>query len=168
MTAKDGADAPIEINSAHFQINDLDDEIRVDRLCVEMLQRFAAVLREGGAEPLDAGRFARGADYFIRDFLVADRRDNILEPDPERIRQFAGNWYIITNLEPNIDELADVLAGVESFYQFLVTQRLLDEDELPEIGEACTDLGHYKERIEAFWAIEGDGFSAWNQGCPVT
>lgn len=168
MTEKKSDTAPISINATHFDIASLEDEIRVDHLCCEILQRFVATLRENGVEPLDAGRLTRGADYFVRDFLVADRRTNPLHPDPERIKQFGGNWYIITNLEPNLTELADILAGVTAFYRYLADMKLLKADYAEAMAEACTELSYFKERIEAFWDIEGDGFAAWDAGCPVT
>lgn len=168
MSEPSQANPPVSINAAHFEIASLDDEIRVDHLCCEILQRFAAELRESGLAPLDAGRLARGADYYIRDFLVADRRANPLVPDPERVRQFGGNWYIITNLEPNIAELADLLAGTTAFYRFLAAKQLVSAEAAEQVAEACTDLAFFKERIESFWNIEGDGFTAWNAACPVT
>ncbi|PLX80472.1 MAG: hypothetical protein C0616_08215 [Desulfuromonas sp.] len=168
MTEKKSETSPASINAAHFDIASLDDEIRVDHLCCEILQRFVAALQENGVEPLAAGRLARGADYFIRDFLVADRHTNPLHPEPERVRQFGGNWYIITTLEPNLTELADTLAGVTAFYRFLADKKLLEVDNAEAIATACTELAFFKERIEAFWDIEGDGFAAWDAGCPVT
>ena len=48
-----------------FNISDLDDEIRTDKLCVEFLTAFHRHLLDNlELDPLIAGSRARGADYF--------------------------------------------------------------------------------------------------------
>jgi len=151
-----------------YDIHDLQDEIRVDRLCVELLQRFTADQMEHcGQSPLEAGSRARGADYFLREFLIPECHSNLFRLAPERIRQFAGNWYIIRNLEPNLAELEAILAGVSAFYDFLARQRLYPDDRLTAVAAHCTDLEFYRLRIETFWAIEGDGYRQWQAACPL-
>ncbi|PLX80350.1 MAG: hypothetical protein C0615_01085 [Desulfuromonas sp.] len=156
-------------NIDDFTIASLDDEIKVDKLCVEFLGAFYKhLLDERGLEPLDAGSRARGADYFLRDFIIADRRENIFQITPERVRQFGGNWYILSNMEPNLAELGDILAGVAAFYEFCAGLNLIDRAANSEIGAHCLATDYYTERIEAFHDISGDGFIAWNDACPVT
>lgn len=150
-----------------FSIACLDDEIRVDALCGRMLQTFCRDLVAAGEEPLRAGQLARGADYFLRDFVIADRRDNLFYLEPDRVRQFAGHWYIIRNLEPNIAELKEMLAGVEVFYRYCADHGKVTRGCADAIAAACHDLDYYAERIEAFWAITDDGFVAWQNGCPL-
>jgi len=152
----------------HYEIGSLDDEIRVDRLCSELLQRFATdQVASRHLTPLEAGSHARGADYFLREFVIADRRDNLFKLMPRRIRQFAGHWYIIRNLEPNLTELEEILAGVTAFYDYLVRQQLYPADLATAIGRECAALDYYRQRIEAFWTIEGDGYQQWQRDCPL-
>jgi len=152
-----------------FNISDLDDEIRTDILCVEFLTAFHQHLLDNlELDPLIAGSRARGADYFLRDFIIADRRDNIFLIKPERIRQFAGNWYILSNMEPNMVELGDMLAGIAVFYEYCLDLGLIDNETGKEIAAHCLAVQYYTERIESFHAISGDGFIAWNDGCLVS
>ncbi len=152
-----------------FNVASLDDEIEVDKLCVEFLSAFHKHLLDDKEEdPLIAGSRARGADYFLRDFIIADRRENIFRINPERVRQFGGNWYIISNLEPNMEELGDILAGVAAFYLYCLALELVEESVADEIAAHCLALNYYQERIDAFHDISDDGFVAWNEACPVT
>ena len=151
-----------------FSIADLNDEILVDKLTVEFLTAFHRhLLVQLKLDPLVAGSRARGADYFLRDFIIADRRDNIFLLDPARIRQFAGNWYILSNMEPNMVELGEMLAGVAVFYEYCLDLGLIDAETAREIAAHCLAISYYAERIEAFHAIAGDGYIAWNAACPV-
>lgn len=164
--AQDEIHAPV-FAEEHFNIICLDDEIRVDGLCGRLLQTFCRDLVNAGEEPLRAGQLARGADYFLRDFVIADRRDNLFRLDPLRVRQFAGHWYIIRNLEPNIAELREMLTGVEAFYRYCAHHGKVTPLTAEAIAQACHDLDYYAARIETFWAISGDGFSAWEKECPL-
>lgn len=152
-----------------FNVETLDDEIRVDKLCVEFLNSFHKYLLDTlELDPLTAGSRARGADYFLRDFMIADRRENIFTILPDRVRQFAGNWYILSNMEPNMTELGDLLSGIAAFYDYCAGLELTDPETAKEIMAHCLAITYYAERIEAFHAISGDGFMAWNDSCPVT
>ncbi len=103
----------------NFDIDDLQDEIRVDELCGRLLRFFYLDLMEREAmSSAEAGALAHGADYFLREFIIPDRRENIFELRPGRVRQFAGTWYIIRNMEPNMAELTGILNGVEAFYRY--------------------------------------------------
>lgn len=156
------------INPAHFEIRTLDDEIRVDALCVRLLQAVRdRLVTERGCSPLEAGELCRGADYFLRDFIVAECHDNLLRLPPERVGQFAGHWYIVRNLEPNADELAALLAGIAACYRMLGETGLVPPPQAAAIVEACGDLPRYCRRIDDFWAIEGDGFTLWRDSWPL-
>lgn len=146
---------------------DLQEEIRVDLLCTELLQTFCQELVAAGVEPLLAGSHARGADYFLRDFVIADRHDNLLELPRGRVTQFGGHWYIIRNLEPNRTELEAILAGVSAFYQFCAVQGLVPPSLYNRVAQECAQIDFFVERIESFWSITKDGFMAWEQGCPL-
>jgi hypothetical protein len=156
------------IDPGAFEIHTLDDEIRVDLLCVELLQavRDHLVIRKGLSPPA-AGEICRGADYFLRDFIIAECADNLFRLSPGRIRQFAGHWYIVRTLEPNGDELASLLAGIAACYRIFADHRLVAPDVAAAIDTACGDHPYYRQRIEEFWAIEDDGFDRWRNACPL-
>jgi hypothetical protein len=151
-----------------FDVNSLDDEIRVDRLCGSLLRIFYQYqVEESGVRPELAGGNARGADFLLREFIIGSRRENLFHILPLRIRQFAGNWYITKTLEPNSRELRSILQGTARFYTFLAGFGLYPPQLANEIQQYCLDVDYYQERIDSFWAIEGDGFATWNAGCPI-
>ncbi|MDY0191736.1 MAG: hypothetical protein RBR22_13500 [Desulfuromonas sp.] len=155
------------INIADFNISDLDSEIKVDQQCSKLLQQFHAQLLQDEIEPLVAGQLAHGADYFLRDFIIADRQMNIFTVDHNSVRQFAGHWYIIKNLEPNIKELANLLQGVAVFYTYLHQLELLEQDIHTQIQLATAELDFYQQRIDQFWDISDDGYHQWCAACPL-
>ncbi|MDO3376702.1 hypothetical protein [Geoalkalibacter halelectricus] len=149
-----------------FDVSDLDDEIRVDALCRRLLRLFYEDLTHNqGLDAEQAAALTYGADYFLRDFVISERLENILRIPAHRVRQFGGNWYIIKNLEPNMEELATQLQGVAAFYRFCARQGHLAADLAEQIAAECDDLPFYRERIESFWAITGDGYQRWDQAC---
>lgn len=150
------------LNIRDYDIADWKDEARVDRLCLEVLQKFHHnLLNAQQSEPLEAGSLARGADYFLREFIIGDRQENIFEIAPKRIHQFAGNWYIIKNMEPNMEELTDLLFGVDAFYSWCTDIGMYDEQRQKEIHDFCRALDSYRERIESFWEIT-DNYAEWD------
>lgn len=150
----------------NYDVASFDDEIRVDRNCKALLQEFHKyLLTDQKLEPLQAGMMASGADFFIRDFMVDQQRTNIFDISPDLVRRFAGNWYIITTLEPNMTELKDMLKGVESFYSFCATKKVVAADLAAKVSEMCQQHDFYQQRIESFHDISGDGFIAWNKVC---
>lgn len=156
------------LNKADYDIADLDDEIRVDQLCVGLLRHlYQNLIQKGGIPPEQAGAFCHGADYFLREFVVAERRENLFSIEAHCIRQFAGHWYITRTAEPNIQELKSILSGTAEFYHFIARQGLLTEAVANDIAAQCRELDYYQQRIDGFWAIEGDGYEAWRQACPL-
>lgn len=151
----------------HFTPGSLEDEIRIDRLCVELLQTFCRASVAAGCDPLRTGALARGADYFLREFIIDNRRDNLFFLPLGRVRQFAANWYIINTLEPNRSELAEILEGVEAFYRFCCEHDKVTEACYRQVAAECTDLDYYEARIESFWNIRDDGYLAWDAACPL-
>ncbi len=151
----------------NFDIADLQDEIRVDELCCRLLRFFCQHLVQEGLTPADAGALAQGADYFLREFVIPDRRENIFALSPGRVRQFAGNWYIIRNLEPNMAELTSILKGVAAFYHYARQMGKVSNELADQVAEECLDLPYYRYRIESFWEIQGDGYLAWEKECPL-
>lgn len=152
----------------NFEVRNLEDEIRVDGLCRRLLQEFHRDLLQRMELPAaEAGALAHGADYFLREFVIPDRRENIFILSPGRVRQFAGNWYIVRNLEPNIAELTGILQGVAAFYDFCHQSGMVSDDLVAAVRAECSELDFYRRRIETFWAIEGDGYRGWEEECTL-
>lgn len=151
-----------------FDIKTLDDEIRVDALCQGLLKLFYCDLVERqGLTAEAASALAYGADYFLREFVIPDRLENLFALHPGRVRQFAGNWYIVRTLEPNMVELRSILSGVDAFYDLCRHQGRVPGALREQVRQETADLSFYADRIQAFWEISGDGFFAWDQACPI-
>jgi hypothetical protein len=151
-----------------FDIHDLNDEIRADQACVQLLKIFCRSLIEDlQLAPLAAGALAHGADYFLREFVIADRRENIFTLAQGRVRQFAGNWYIVKNLEPNMAELETILRGIAVFYTYCGKTGRVMPEMVAQVERECSQLDFYRERIDTFWAIEGDGYQRWEGQCSL-
>jgi hypothetical protein len=156
------------LNKSDYDIDGLDDEIRVDQLCVDLLRRlYQDLTRENRMSPELAGECCHGADYFLREFVISDRQENLFNIEPIRIRQFAGHWYITRTPEPNLTELKKILAGTAELYHYLARQEMIDETLASGIASQCRDLDYYQQRVDDFWAIEGDGYDVWRQSCPL-
>jgi hypothetical protein len=156
----------IDIND--YNIESIDDEIRVDQLSVDLLRRlYQHLTRHEGIPPEQAGKSCHGVDYFLREFIIGERQENLFEISPIRIRQFAGHWYIVRTPEPNLEELSSILAGTAEFYQYLASQGLIPDAVAGEIASHCKDLDYYQQRIDAFWAIQSDAFNSWRLACPL-
>jgi len=157
----------IKIDKHDFDIADDQDEIRVDGLCRELLREFHCSLPERGVPPLEAGALAHGADYYLRDFLVAALRANPFSEAHGMVRRFAATWYITSNLEPNIGELVGYLEGVRELYRFLHRGRLISAPFMAQVELECGDIPYYEQRIDTFLAITGDGYYAWAGECTL-
>ena len=155
-------------NPGSYTFGTLEDEIKVDKLCKILLKQYHQYRLEiKGISPLEAGANASGADYFLRDFMIDNRRTNIFSISPELIHSFAGNWYIINSLEPNMAELESLLIGIANFYYFCAEKKMLAPAKAEVIHQACSRIDYYRERITSFNEISGDGFIAWNITCPL-
>jgi hypothetical protein len=159
--------AELKINKKDFDQETLDDALRVDRLCQDLLRGFYDALLEGGISPEEATRLANGADYYVRDFVVDNRARNVFDERSGLVRQFAGNWYIVSTIEPDIAQLGQYLEGILSFYRYLHDRKLVTDRFLRQIDQECGDLAFYERRIEEFWAIKGDGYVAWEKACSL-
>ena len=156
------------VNAGDFDVATLDDEIRVDQLCACLLLAVRdRMLADNDSDPLTVGELCQGADYFLREFIIAECADNLLRLPPERIAQFAGHWYIIRVLEPNTGELASILSGIAACYRVLAESGLVETGLAEEISAACADLPAYRQRIDEFWAITDDGFDRWRAARPL-
>ncbi len=156
-----------DINKNDFDIESLEDELRVDSLCQSLLRRFYDNRLAAGLTPRDATLLANSADYYLRDFVVDRMRRNPFDEPPGLIRQFAGNWYIVNTLEPNVDELARHLAGIRAFYHFLHGEGLISAVFLQTVEAECEALPWFSSRIDSFWSIEEDGYYTWERECSL-
>ncbi|MDX2480310.1 MAG: hypothetical protein QNK24_08225 [Desulfuromusa sp.] len=155
-------------DKSNYQISDLDSEVYVDRLCSSLLKKFHQyLLQECRIEPLAAGSLAAGADYFLREFMIDKKRENIFDATAQRVEQFAGNWYIISTLEPNVTELGAMLEGTANFYQYCALNKLTNEETATHIRQICNKIDYFQQRIEDFHDISGDGYSSWDKACPL-
>jgi hypothetical protein len=157
----------LQIDKDEFTPGTMEDDLRVDRLCKELLRSFYDRLLGDGLPPDEATALANGADYYIRDFVVDFKSLNLFAELPGIVRQFAGNWYIVNTLEPDIRQLARYLSGIKAFYNFLHDQQLISEGLLKNIENECDDLAFYEGRIDSFWEIKGDGYLAWERECSM-
>jgi len=157
-----------QVNPDDFTVRDVDDELRVDSLCRRLLLAVRDQLRQrGDLTLLQVGRLCHGADLFLRDFVIAACGDNPLHIPPERVRQFAGHWYIVNSLEPNAAELALLLEGIAACYRVLAEAGLVATGLYHAVAAACIELPAYRQRIEDYWAITGDGYDHWRAACPL-
>jgi hypothetical protein len=154
-------------NSSDFEITTLDDELRVDSLCRDLLMAFYLERLEAGQDEHEATLLANSADYFIRDYVIGFRQLNLLDESPGLVRGFAGNWYIVNTLEPTAEEIAGHLRGIREFYHFLRRKGAIGDTFLAMIDRECSDVDYYAGRIEAFWDIKGDGYYEWESQCSL-
>ena len=159
------AEPPIDKDA--FTPGTPEDDLRVDNLCKRLLRRFYDRLLGDGLPPDEATALANGADYFIRDFVVDFKALNLFAEKSGIVRQFAGNWYIVNTLEPDIGQLARHLRGIKAFYRFLRDNELISAECLENSEKESDDLAFYESRINSFWEIKGDGYPAWERECSL-
>jgi hypothetical protein len=157
----------IKVDKRDFVPTTLEDELRVDRLCSDLLHSFYCESMDAGMSPEDATALAGAADYFIRDFVVSIKARSIFDERAGIVRQFAANWYIVNTMEPLIEEIDGYLAGIRAFYRFLHGHQLISLKFLQAIEAECTERDYYARRIESFWDISGDGYLAWEKECSL-
>jgi hypothetical protein len=157
----------LQVNKDEFSLVKQEDFLRVDNLCKGLLLCFYEHLLAQGLPPEEATTLANGADYFVRDFLVDFKGYNLFDERPGIVRQFAGNWYIVTTPEPDICLLSRHLQGIRAFYGYLCDQKLISVGYLMNLEKECGILSYYEGRIESFWEIEGEGYSAWEKECTL-
>lgn len=157
----------LKVDKRDFVPTTLEDELRVDRLCGDLLLRFYDESLASGLSPEAATALAGAADYFVRDFLVSIKSRSIFDERPGLVRQFAGNWYIVNTLEPVAAEIKLYLEGIRAFYRFLHGHQLISLRFLQSIESECSQLDYYVGRIDSFWDIKGDGYPAWEKECSL-
>jgi len=156
----------VEFEHDDFDLATLEDEMRADERCQTLLKRFYQQLQNSGHTPQQASELAYSADFYLRDYLLDFGRQHVLRPQPGLVRRFAATWFITHTLDPEMTVLERHLAGIREFYRFLHGQHLISAEELAFIEEEANQTGYYRQRIETFLAITGDGYIAWEKECP--
>ena len=148
----------------NYNVGSLQDELRITQLCKQLLQDFYQhLMQEHKLDPVTATVQASGADYFLHDFMIDHQRANIFDGSALYLEKFAANWYIISTLEPNIEELRGMLDGTANFYAYCAGLKLIEQKTSTAITAASLKIDYYHQRIESFLDISGDGYIAWEQ-----
>jgi hypothetical protein len=157
----------MKLTKSDFQIASLEDELRVDGLCRELLMNFYNDRIESGLNEDEATLLANSADFYLRDYLIGAKQLNLLEFDPDVVKKFAGNWYIVNSMEPVIEEIETHLKGIREFYSFLHRFEAIDAELYAAVVRDCSDIDYYRSRIDSFWEIKGDGYYEWERECSL-
>jgi hypothetical protein len=159
--------AEFELEQVDFDFADMEEELRVDERCRSLLNRFYADLINSGVTTQHASDLAFCADFYLRDYLLDFSRQNVVRPRPGIVRYFAGNWFIIKTLDPEIAVLELHLEAIAELYRFLHRQHYISRDELEYLLAETAQTDFYRQRIESFLSIYGDGYIAWDAECPL-
>jgi len=157
----------IEFDHDDFEFTSFDDELRVDKCCQELLKCFYLDLMGQGMTPQQASELAFSADLYVRDYLVDFARRNVARPQPGIVRRFAATWFVTHTLDPEMRILERHLAGIRELYRYLHGQHLISREELNFLEDEAAQADYYRQRIESFLAIVGDGYFAWEAECPL-
>ncbi|MDO9309121.1 MAG: hypothetical protein Q7V04_08665 [Deltaproteobacteria bacterium] len=150
-----------------FEFDTIDEELLVDQRCQQLLNRFYLYLQQRGVAVELASDMAYSADLYLRDYLIDFARQNVVRPQPGIIRKFAGSWFITHTLDPEMEMLDRHLSAIVSFYSYLHSQHMISADELAFLVQEADQNDYYKNRIDTFLGITGDGFVLWDQECPA-
>lgn len=157
----------IEFEHDDFEFDTIDEELLVDQRCQQLLNRFYLFLQQQGMAAELASEMAFSADLYLRDYLLDFARQNVVRPQTGIIRKFAASWFITHTLDPELTMLELHLKAIVEFYRYLRRQHLISGDELAFLEQEAGDTGFYKDRIDSFLGITGDGFVTWDQECPA-
>lgn len=158
-----------QITSVHeeFDFETLEDELRVDGQCRQLLQQFYDYLQGTGITTQRSSELAYAADYFVRDYQLDFLQQNILQPSSGQVRYFAASWYITRTLEPEMRVLEQYLDGIVAWYRFLRGLNLISDQLLSSLEQEALEREYYRSRIDRFLALAGDGYADWDRECPL-
>jgi hypothetical protein len=114
-----------------------------------------------------ASDLAFSADLYLRDYLIDFARQNIVRPQPQIITVFAGSWFITHTLDPEFPLLERHLTAITALYRYLHQKHLISAEELSFLVKEAGQFEFYRQRIDSFLNLTGDGFVAWDQKCPA-
>jgi hypothetical protein len=157
----------IEFDRDDFEFDTIDEELLVDGRCQQILKRFYLFLQQQGMKAEQASELAFSADLYLRDYLIDFGRQNIVRPRPGIVTTFAGSWFITHTLDPEFVTLERHLTAISELYRFMHRQHLISADELSSLLKEAGELECYRQRIDSFLNLTGDGFAAWDAGCPA-
>ena len=157
-----------EFEHEDFEFDTIEEELLVDGRCQEVLKQFYLYLQQQGMNAERASELAFGADLYLRDYLIDFGRQNIVRPQPGIVTKFAGSWFITHTLDPEFVTLERHLAALSELYRFLHRRHLISADELSYILKEAGEVDFYRQRIDSFLNLTGDGFVAWDAACPAT
>lgn len=157
----------IEYEHDDFEFDTIDEELLVDGRCQQVLKQFYLFLQQQGMTAEQASELAFSADLYLRDYLIDFGRQNIVRPQPGIVTKFAGSWYITHTLDPEFASLERHLTALSELYRFLHRQHLVSAEELSFLLQEAGQLEFYRQRIDSFLNLTGDGFVAWDAECPA-
>lgn len=157
----------IEFEHDDFDFDSIDEELQVDGRCQQVLKQFYLFLQQQGLPAERASELAFSADLYLRDYLIDFGRQNIVRPQPGIITKFAGSWFITHTLDPEYAMLERHLTAISELYRYLHRQHLISADELSFLLDEAGRHDYYRQRIESFLNLTGDGFVSWDAECPA-
>jgi len=150
------------MNRDELLLRGADDFVRLDTACAELLQEFAAWLRdEQGRAPLEAGTLAHQADRYLRDFVVDCKETGPADEDPTLVRQYLANWYIVHTLYPTHEEIDRIREALVLLYRFLMDRGVVGEATCRAAEAALAEAAYFHDRLETFWALTPEGIDPW-------
>lgn len=158
----------IEFEHVDFEFDTIDEELLVDERCQQILKHFYFFLQQQGMTAEQASELAFSADLYLRDYLIDFGRQNIVRPRPGIVTTFAASWYITHTLDPEPAALERHLTALSELYRYMHRQHLISADELSFLLEEAGQLDLYRQRIDSFLNLSGDGFVAWDAEVPGT
>jgi hypothetical protein len=157
----------IEYEHDDFEFDTIDEELLVDGRCQQILKHFYLSLQQQGMSAEEASELAFSADLYLRDYLIDFGRQNIVRPRPGIVTIFAGSWFITHTLDPEIVALERHLTALSELYRFLHRQHFISAEELSFLLKEAGQLEFYRQRIDSFLNLTGEGFVAWDAECPA-
>lgn len=156
-----------EFDHDDFDFDTIDEELLVDSRCQQILKQFYLHLQQQGMPPERASELAFSADLYLRDYLIDFGRQNIVRPQPGIVTKFAASWFITHTLDPEMILLERHLTALAELYRYMHRRHLISADELSFLLQEAGQLEYYRQRIETFMNLTGDGFVAWDAECPA-
>ena len=154
-------------NADDFEFESLEQELQADQHCQRLLLDYYNWLQQNGMTPQEATQLAYSADYYLRDYLLDHLRANPLKPQDGIVRYFAGNWYIVKNMEPEQKQLSQHLLAIQQLYTYIKQLELITQEELNQLMTETLETDFYTQRIADFLALAGDGYTEWDNDCTI-
>lgn len=157
-----------EFERDDFEFDTMEEELLVDERCQQILKQFYLFLQQQGMTAELASELAFSADLYLRDYLIDFGRQNIVRPQAGIVTKFAGSWFVTHTLDPEFATLEHHLKAISELYRYMHRQHLISADELSFLLDEAGQLEFYRQRIDSFLNLSGDGFASWDAECPAT